>query len=271
MPKLVNRPPKYAYHAASGRARVRYRGQEILLSGRHGSQESLEAYARFVASIANNQAPVAIPEPSPAILSIAELCERFWLHAQVYYRRPDGTPTGEADVCKAALRPVLHLFGRNLVSEFSPQSLKLVRQEMIRLDWCRNHVNAAIRRVRRCFRWGVEEGLVPHGVSGAIAAVSALKKGRTECREKALSGPVAEEHITAVMPHVSKLVGGLVQVMRLSGMRPGEAMAMTVEEIDRSDPACWLYRPGQHKTSHRGKSRVIYLGPRCQEILAPGS
>src|SRR5262249_780139 len=32
---------------------------------------------------------------------------RFWAHAKVYDRRPAGTPTGEADVCKAALRPVL--------------------------------------------------------------------------------------------------------------------------------------------------------------------
>ena len=167
------------------------------------------------------------------------------------------------------LRPVLRLFGKTLVSEFTPQSLKLVRSEMVRMDWCRNHVNAAIRRVRRCFRWGVEEGIVSHGVYGAISAVSALKKGRTECKEKELPGPVPEEHIAAVMPHVSKLVGGLIQVMRLSGMRPGEALRMTVEEIDRTDPACWLYRPRQHKTVHRDKSRVIFLGPQCQAIITP--
>jgi hypothetical protein len=48
------------------------------------------------------------------VLSIAEVIERFWSHAKVDDRRPDGIPTGEADVCKAALRPVLRLFGKTL-------------------------------------------------------------------------------------------------------------------------------------------------------------
>jgi integrase len=202
-------------------------------------------------------------------LTIAELLERFWNHAKVYYRRPDGTPTGEADVCRAALRPLLRLFGRTLISDFTPQALKLVRAEMVRMGWCRNHVNAAVRRVRRCFRWGVEEGIVPHGVLGAISAVSALKKGRTECKERPPVGPVPDEHIAAVMPHVSKLVGTMIQVMRLCGARPGEVLRMTVDEIDRSDPACWLYRPRQHKTSHRDRTRTVYLGPRAIEVITP--
>lgn len=269
MPRLTQKPPKYARHAASGRARVRHQNREHYLPGAYGSPESLEAYAKFVAGLANPQAPIVAPEPASAILTVAELLERFWVHAKVYYRRPDGSPTGEADVCKAALRPVLRLFGKTLVSDFTPQSLKLVRAEMVRMQWCRNHVNAAVRRVRRCFRWGVEEGIVPHAVYGAISAVSALKKGRSECKEKELPGPVSDEHIAAVMPHVSKLVGAMIHVMRLSGCRPGEAIRMAVEEIDRSDPACWLYRPSQHKTAHRDKSRVVYLGPKAIEVIAP--
>jgi hypothetical protein len=31
----------------------------------------------------------------------------------------------------------------------------------------------------------------------------------------------------------------------------------------------WLYRPAQHKTAHRGKTGVIAIGPRCQEVIAP--
>ena len=52
-------------------------------------------------------------------------------------------------------------------------------------------------------------------------------------------------------------------------MRPGEALSMTVEAVDKTDPDCWLYRPRRHKTIHRGRRRVIHLGPRCQAILAP--
>jgi integrase len=52
-------------------------------------------------------------------------------------------------------------------------------------------------------------------------------------------------------------------------MRPGEAIAMTAAEIDRSDPTCWLYRPGHHKTEHKDKTRVIFIGARAQEIILP--
>src|SRR5262245_39709146 len=111
MPKLVNKPPKYSRHAATGRARVRHQGREHYLPGAYGSPESLEAYSRFVAGLASPLAAGAVPEPSPLVLSIAELLERFWNWSKVYYRRPDGIPTGEADVCRAALRPLLNLFG----------------------------------------------------------------------------------------------------------------------------------------------------------------
>ncbi len=57
--------------------------------------------------------------------------------------------------------------------------------------------------------------------------------------------------------------------MRLTGMRPGEAIAMTAAEIDRTDPTCWIYRPGHHKTEHKDKTRVIFIGARAQEIILP--
>jgi integrase len=44
---------------------------------------------------------------------------------------------------------------------------------------------------------------------------------------------------------------------------------MTSAQIDKTDPACWVYRPHYHKTSHHGMDRQIMLGPRAQEVLAP--
>jgi integrase len=31
----------------------------------------------------------------------------------------------------------------------------------------------------------------------------------------------------------------------------------------------WVYRPTQHKTKHRGKARIVALGPRAVEIIKP--
>lgn len=38
-------------------------------------------------------------------------------------------------------------------------------------------------------------------------------------------------------------------------------------EIDRADDV-WFYRPGLHKTAHRGKARAIALVPKARAVLA---
>jgi integrase len=60
----------------------------------------------------------------------------------------------------------------------------------------------------------------------------------------------------------------MIQLQRLTGARPGEVCSMRACDIDMSGKV-WLYRPAQHKTRHRGKERVIALGPQAQEIIRP--
>ncbi len=50
--------------------------------------------------------------------------------------------------------------------------------------------------------------------------------------------------------------------------RPGELVSMRPCEIDQSGPV-WVYRPRLHKTMHRGKDRIIPIGPRARLLLAP--
>jgi integrase len=61
----------------------------------------------------------------------------------------------------------------------------------------------------------------------------------------------------------------MVQVQRLSGMRPTEVTLMRPCDIDRGHRKTWDYRPETHKTEHHGIERVVFLGPRAQEVLAP--
>jgi integrase len=199
---------------------------------------------------------------------MAELIDKFDTHAVAYYRR-DGKPTGEHITFRAALRPILTLFGALPVTEFSPGRLVAVRDEMIRLGWSRRHINASVRRIRQMIRWAVAQELVPPAVAGALAAVEPLKEGRSEAREKDLPGPVDDAIVEATLPHVSAAAADLIRLMQHSGMRPAEAVDMAVEAIDRTDPECWQYRPRRHKTYHRGKGRVVFLGPKSQAILLP--
>jgi integrase len=223
------------------------------------------AYDRLIAEwMANGR---RLPEAEGgAALTVNELILAFWKWAEVHYRRPDGAPTSELDNYRLSLRPLRELYGRLPVADFSPLKLKAVRQKMIDAGLCRTEINRRVARVARLFRWGVGEELVPEGVHRALTAVRGLEKGRTEAKESDPVGPVSDELVGLTLPFLSPPVRAMVQVQRLTGTRPGEVAALRACDIDRTG-AVWLYRPPQHKTAHRGKGRVVAIGPQAQEAL----
>jgi len=122
--------------------------------------------------------------------------------------------------------------------------------------------------VRRIFKWAAAEELIPPAVYHGLVVVAGLQKGRTVARETRPVGPVEDAVVDATLPHVNRFVAGMVEVQRLTGCRPGEACLLRRADIDTGG-AVWLYRPATHKTAHRGKARVIAIGPRAQELLRP--
>jgi integrase len=61
----------------------------------------------------------------------------------------------------------------------------------------------------------------------------------------------------------------MVRVQMLLACRPGELCSMTLDQIDRSGEV-WLYRPRIFKTQHhKGKTRIIPIGPRAQLLIKP--
>jgi len=268
MPRLVNKLPSYSLHKASGQARVKYNGKTTYL-GRYGSEESKEAYARFISNLPKLEEPVKFAEPALGVpLLVGEIVLRYYHHAQRYYVR-DGVPTGEHVTIRCSLRPLTKRFGELPARELGPKKLKIVRDDMIKLGWSRRYVNKAVSIVKRCFTWAASEELVPGEIPAALKTVQGLQKDRTAAREKDAIGPVSDEDVDAVLPHVSEVVADVIRTMRLTGMRPGEVLAMTAEEIDRSDPSLWVYHPGHHKTEHKGCDRAVMIGTRAQEILLP--
>jgi integrase len=267
MPRLVNKPPKYSLHKPSGQAKVRFNGKDTYL-GRYGSPESKEAYAQFVASLPKPSEQGRLADPSPGVaLLVGECVERYQEHAQRYYVHPDGSQTGEALTIRVLLRPVLQKFAELPAREFGPKKLKQVREYLIALGWTRYSINKSTSVTKRCFTWCASEELIPPNIAMGLRTVAGLQKNRTAAREKDPIRPVADEHVDTVLPIVSEIVSDVCRLMRLTGMRPGEVLAMIAVEIDRTDPSCWVYRPGRHKTAHKDKPRVVFIGERGQQIL----
>jgi integrase len=206
--------------------------------------------------------------PTADDITIVELIARFWEHAETYYRKPDGTPTHEIASFRCAFKVLAALYGREPASTFGPKRLKVVQHAMLEGDIARSTINARVQRVRRLFKWGVGEELVPPEVLHGLQAVPGLKPGRTKARETEPVRPVPEAHIEVVKPHVSKQVAALIGLQILTAARPGELVIMRPVDIDTSGRV-WIYTPRQHKNTWRQQARRIYIGKRGQAILGP--
>jgi integrase len=191
----------------------------------------------------------------------------FHEYAEERYRRSDGRPSAAVAEYRAAGRPLHQLYGHVPAANVGPLALKAVRQKLVEEGTCcRKTINARIGKLKRVFKWGVENELIPVAVHTALSTVAGLEAGRTGVRDNEPVAPVDDELVEAALPFLSRHVRGLVQFQRLTGARPGEAMAVRRCDIDTSG-SVWLYRPGSHKGKHRGKTRTIAIGARGQELL----
>jgi integrase len=222
--------------------------------------------AELPASVGTNGAINCHQKPT-ASLSVNELILRYWSFAQSYYSK-DGKPTKELGCLRDAIRPLRQLYGRTLAADFGPKSLKALRQHLIEQDLCRNVVNRRISRIKRLFKWAASEELVPGTLYHSLQAVSGLRFGRSAARETEPVQPVPDEWVEAVLPYLPPTLVTMVKLQRLTGMRPAEVTLMRGGDIDRSCET-WIYEPRDHKTRWCGHHRLIPLGPRAQELLAP--
>jgi integrase len=263
MTRHRNHIPKYRHHKPTGQAVVTLDGRDIYL-GLHGSEISRLEYDRLVAQwMANGR---RLPHDGEQSMTVNQLILAYADHAESYYVK-DGKPTPEIQHIKVASRMARKLYGHRCVVDFGPLALKACRMEFLETQ-CRKTANQNADRLRRMFRWGVENEMVPGEVWHRLKAVRGLPKGRGLGRESEPVRPVPEEDVEAVLPHVSAAVGGMIRVQLLTGMRPGEVISMRGVDIDRSVQP-WRYRPEHHKTEHHGHQRVVPLGPKAQEILRP--
>jgi integrase len=264
MPRLKeNQLPSYRLHKQSGQAIVTLSGRDVLL-GKHGSADSKAEYQRVISEwLAGNR---MAPDTDSSDLSVSELVLMFWRHAKGYYRGPDGKPTTELRNLKAALRPLRRLYGKTSARDFGPRALKAVIQEMVRMKWCRTHINRQIPRIKLLFKWAVSNELVPASVHHALITVSGLRIGRSDAPESEPVKPVPDGLVDSTLKHVLPQVQAMIELQRLTGMRPAEVCGMRGVDIDTTGKL-WLYRPAHHKTQHHGHARVVYFGPKAIEIV----
>jgi integrase len=264
MPTKTTSTPSYRLYRRTGQAVVTIDGKDRYL-GRHGSPESKAEYDRIIGEwLARGRRS---EETEPAGISVNELCLAWLGHAETIYQR-DGVPTTELSRVKGVLRHVQALYDTLQVKDFGPLRLKALRQRFIDHGGCRRTVNASTMIVKRMFKWGVSEELVPADVWHGLQAVAGLRLGQSNVREAAPVRCVPDDLVDATLPHVLPEVAAMIRLQRITGMRSGELTRMTTGTIDASGEV-WTYRPVRHKTQHHGHVREVFIGPKAQEILRP--
>jgi integrase len=268
------RIPKYRRHS-SGQARVTLDGKDHLL-GPYGSAASKEAYERLVAEWLSSPGKRLAKRDEDEPLTVSELVLAYWKFAERHYGFDGARNRGNYYCLRDALKIVRSLYRQAPAKNFGPLALKACRRKMIEKDWSRKYVNAQVDRVRRMFRWAGEEELLPGSVYQDLRTVASLRRGKTGARETKKVRPVPQEHIDAALPFMPPAVADMVRLELLAGCRPEEVCVLRPMDLDRSDPRCWVYRPGSdrgehgaHKTAHHEHDRLILLGPRAQEVLRP--
>ncbi|HYH65971.1 MAG TPA: tyrosine-type recombinase/integrase [Urbifossiella sp.] len=266
MARPRNPVPTYSRHPSNNTARCWVGGKWVTL-GPWNSTESLEAHRRLCAELAAvGPEVVAAKSSAGAGATVNELLLAFMEHAQTFYRRTDGTPTNEVDEYKQALRFVKNLYGLTPAANFGPLALKAVRTEMVAKGWCRTRVNAQVGRVKRAFRWAASEEIVPGSVVVDLATVAGLKRNRTPAPERKKVGPAPEKLYAATLPHLRPTPLAMVELQRLSGLRPGEVRHLAPRDIDTTGDL-WVYAPADHKMSYLGRDKAVPLSRSARALL----
>jgi hypothetical protein len=94
-------PPAYPARPHNGQARITIRAadgsRKDIYLGAFGSPESRKEYQRILTGLEAAGGRLQVGEDRKLLpdLTVAELLERFWKHAEQYYRLLDGSPSRE--------------------------------------------------------------------------------------------------------------------------------------------------------------------------------
>ena len=253
----MRRQPAYCVHKSKNLAFVRIRGRMIYL-GRAHSRESRQRYGDIIAAhLAGEEVPSG-PRPTrtASYLSIGELAERWYL-AMVQQHGKGHQKAYEARLAALELTEQ-HATAR--VIEFGPKAFRSIRDRLVRTGATRQLVNRRMNSIRRCFRWGVAEELVPADRINALAAVDGLRHGAApEAPPRRAADPAAVEASVAWLEAEGHHgAAAMVRFLRATGCRPGEACHARWCDLELTGD-CPVYRPSHHKTAHRGIERVVPL------------
>jgi integrase len=256
--RTTSRLPKLRLHRKSGRAFVELSGRRFYI-GAWGDPDTKRAYQRKVAEwlTAGKKAPVAKQE-----ITVCEVCNAYLQHAKELYRQ---LPK-QIEVVHVVTNDIDGVYGDCRAVDFGPKSLRTMRDKWIERKLSRGVINRYCRLTVRVFRYAASQELIPVEVLHRLETVEGLRAGQSNARESEPVRPVPEADIEAIREFVPATVWNAIQLQLLCACRPSELLQLKTTDLDRTK-AVWSATLQKHKTMRTGKPRVLFFGPRAQEIL----
>lgn len=272
------KPPKYRCKKVRGKKHgvVTINGTDFYC-GPHGSKTSLNEYDRIVAEYlaSGRSKDFGQPEPVVETIKMAELIRRFGIYAKGYHVRKDGTQTGVHHNMKPLMRTLNRLYGKIPVEEWRQEQFQAFINYAARNGFgevpkndengealSQRSLGDAMGHIKKMFKWANQNGLAGVEHEQAIKNVTLQRRGRATDEVEA----VPDEFVDLALPHMPEMVADMCRLQMVSGMRPGEVIAITKGQIEFGEDD-WVYKPKNHKNAHRKKSRSIPLVPAAQQIL----
>ena len=253
MGRKRNHLPSRLLHKPSGQDRVIFGGRTIYL-GKHDSPEALANYARVLSNIA----ATGDPEPQKNEVRIDDLARRYMAHL----RETKPADSGEPDAIERPVGTLVEMFGHLEAKAFGTGKLMQLRDSWAN-RLCVSTVNKYHRYLVNLFRWAAMTEQVPAEVWHNLLTVPKLKPKRSKARDPKIVKPVEWSIVERTLPHLSPTLRDVIWMQRHTGMRAGEVLRMTFNQIENG-----VYRPLRHKTMRHGHAREIPLGPKALEIIA---
>jgi integrase len=254
------RTPSLRLHKPSGRAVVTISGRDHYV-GKWGSSEAQQNYDQLIGEWLAAGRPRTIARE----MTVAEVLADYLEYCETYY----APPSTDLPEIRRSLQP-LKAYAEQPITAFGPNALRAIMDGWVKEDLSRKYINKRKAKIVAFMKWAVGREKAPASALERLKAVEALRAGKTEARETEERTPVDRSLVSATVPHLSRHLAAMVNLLLLTGARPKEVCYLTGEQIDQeTDPTLWTYRPTQHKTKGRKQRRVIQFGPKAQEILRP--
>lgn len=193
---------------------------------------------------------------------------------------------------KSIIEATVKVHGATPADRFDGQCVDDVRAELLSRTkpkkLSRKYINCLIRALKTAFAWMRRRKIVSANTLAEVREVKALMPGEGG-RETLPIPPVEDWVIDATSRECTPTIRAMIDLQRITGMRPGELVIMrpcdlttdanqsihvpgqnrTIRAMDFDGVLVWFYVPPRHKTMHRGKMRIVPIGPAGQAILKP--